>query len=154
MARMMFALAAGLFFCAAAQALEGTAVCGVWTVQDGRARVEIYKAQDGTFEGKIVWTSEPNYPDGDPEAGKPKRDRENPDASKRDRPILGMVFMEKFTFDGKEQWKGGRVYDAESGNVYKCKMSMEGEDTLDVRGFIGISLIGRTEKWTRYKEGK
>ena len=137
-----------------AQALSETDISGTWTTQGGKSRVEITKTADGTFEGKIVWLSEPNYPAGDAEAGKPKHDRENSDKSLQARPIVGLVIMKGFKFDGKKEWSGGTVYDPEAGKMYKGKMWLDDSNNLSMRGFIGISLIGRTEKWTRYTEEK
>ena len=48
-------------------------------------------------------------------------------------------------------WEKGHIYDPENGKDYKCKMTLASADVLRVRGFIGISLIGRTEVWTRVK---
>jgi uncharacterized protein (DUF2147 family) len=62
--------------------------------------------------------------------------------------ILGMVFLRNFHPDG-DDWVGGSVVDPESGSVYKGKIWAEGADKLHMRGFIGISLLGRTEVWTR-----
>jgi uncharacterized protein (DUF2147 family) len=61
--------------------------------------------------------------------------------------------MEGFVDDGKGTWHKGTIYDANDGKTYKCKMRLEGEDTLKVRGFIGFSMIGRTEEWTRVRTG-
>ena len=81
-------------------------------------------------------------------AGKAKIDRENPDKSKRNTPIMGLVFMEGFSFDGKI-WSGGTIYDPDNGKTYKCKITLVNDKKLKVRGYIGVSLIGRTEIWTR-----
>ncbi len=138
----------------AVHAAAETDVTGKWTTTGGQSRVEICKAADGTVEGKIAWLSEPDYPAGDAEAGKPKHDRKNPDGSLQNQPIIGLVFLKGFKFDGKKEWSGGTVYDPESGKTYKGKLWLENENTLAMRGFIGISLLGRTEKWTRYTEPK
>ena len=137
-----------------AYALTGTDIAGQWTTAGNKSRVEITKAADGTFEGKLVWLNEPNYPAGDAEAGKPKHDRENSDKSLQGRPIIGLVFMKGFKFNGKDEWSGGTVYDPESGKTYKGKIWLDNDTTLGLRGYIGISLLGRTEKWTRYTEPK
>ena len=119
-------------------------------VESGDARVEIYQGAGGTYEGRLCWLKEPEYPAGDPEAGKPKRDRENPDKALRDRPIQGLVFMTGFRYDGDGKWKGGKVYDAESGKTYSCKMTLKDRDTLEIRGYIGVSLLGRNQTWKRH----
>ncbi len=64
--------------------------------------------------------------------------------------ILGMVNMRNFHAQG-DDWVDGTVVDPENGKQYKGKIWAEGKDTLRMRGFIGISLLGRTETWTRLK---
>lgn len=138
---------------------EAGAILGVWATdpgdEGGQAHVEISAVGD-RFAGTIVWLEEPEYLPGDPdgEAGTAKIDTENPDPALRTRPILGMVIMEGFVYDGDGTWHEGTIYDANNGKTYRCKMRLEDRDTLKVRGFIGFSMIGRTEVWTRVaKEG-
>jgi uncharacterized protein (DUF2147 family) len=57
--------------------------------------------------------------------------------------------VSNFTFNGEKMWAGGKIYDPENGKTYSCKMVLDGEQYLKVRGYIGISLLGRTEIWTR-----
>jgi len=78
-------------------------------------------------------------------------DRENPDPARRNQPILGLVILRDFAFVKDGLWENGMIYDPENGKDYKCKMTLESPDVLNVRGFIGISLIGRTDTWTRVK---
>ena len=67
----------------------------------------------------------------------------------KDKPVVGMVFMWDLAHDG-DDWSGGSILDPDSGDVYKCKVTPHG-DTLDVRGYMGISLLGRTQTWSRVK---
>lgn len=131
-------------------AADADAILGFWQTQPtdkGYAHVEI-SSQDGRYEGRIVWLSEPDFPPGDPEAGQPKADRLNPDRELRGRPIIGLALMRGFRYaDGV--WKGGRIYDPESGKTYKSSVKLAGDGSLRVRGYIGISLLGRTEVWVR-----
>ncbi|HOC70569.1 MAG: hypothetical protein BWX80_01074 [Candidatus Hydrogenedentes bacterium ADurb.Bin101] len=129
---------------------NGDAILGKWVTEEGKGHVEIYK-EGGKYSGKIVWLKEPNYPEGDPEAGKPRHDLNNPDASKRDQPIIGLVVLRDFTYTGDKTWKKGTIYDPENGKTYKCTITLAGDGSLKVRGFIGVSLIGRTSVWTRAK---
>jgi uncharacterized protein (DUF2147 family) len=62
--------------------------------------------------------------------------------------ILGMVFLRNFSPDG-DDWTGGTVVDPESGKVYKGKIWAVGSDSLHLHGYVGISLLGRTESWVR-----
>ena len=124
-------------------------IVGVWNTADNDGKVEIYKC-GSHYCGKITDLKEKVYPADDKQgmAGKAKIDRENPDKSKRNTPIMGLVFMEGFSFDGKI-WSGGTIYDPDNGKTYKCKITLVNDKKLKVRGYIGVSLIGRTEIWTR-----
>jgi len=62
--------------------------------------------------------------------------------------ILSMVNMRNFHAEG-DDWVGGTVVDPENGKQYKGKIWAVGKDTLHMRGFVGISLLGRTESWVR-----
>jgi uncharacterized protein (DUF2147 family) len=125
-------------------------ILGVWNTTDNKSRVEIYNA-DEKLHGKIISLKEPNWPANDEKGmgGRPKNDRNNPDPKLRDQPIVGLEFMKGFTYSGKKRWEGGKVYDPENGKTYKCKMTLTSTKRLEVRGFVGISLIGRTDVWTR-----
>lgn len=125
------------------QAKPGELV-GFWLSENKKGVVEIYQKGD-EFEGKIVWVK-------DIHEGKAnvKFDIHNPDKSKRKQPLIGLVNLTGFIFDGKE-WSGGKIYDPEKGKTYKAFMRLSSPDTMKLRGFIGISLFGRTEVWSRQK---
>lgn len=147
------AMAVALVVPAWVGAADGDQIVGLWATApdevDGNAHVEIYK-NNGTYEGKIVWLEKPVYNEDDEEgmAGQDKVDRENPDEALRDRPILGLQIMSDFEYGGNNKWKKGTIYAPDDGKTYKCKMSLS-EGVLKVRGYIGISMLGRTEEWTR-----
>jgi uncharacterized protein (DUF2147 family) len=137
---------------AAAQADD---IVGVWATdpegEGGQAHIEIFK-EKGTYHGRIVWLEEPVYlPDNDEgmPPGNAKVDNNNPDEDLRDRPIIGLQIMQGFSWAGDGEWKGGTIYDPDNGKTYKCKMRLDDDDVLHVRGFIGFSLLGRTSEWTR-----
>jgi uncharacterized protein (DUF2147 family) len=136
---------------------DGDAVVGLWATapdtEDGQAHVDIYK-KDGLYYGKIVWLEIPRYPEDDDGgmAGKAKVDRENPDESLRDRPIQGLPIMFDFVYKGKNKYAKGTIYAPDDGKTYKCKLTLEDKDNLKVRGYIGVAMLGRTEKWTRVNE--
>ncbi len=146
------ALATAAFLCLTpvAQAVQADDIVGVWMSEGGKGRVEITK-KGSVYSGRITWLAEPDYPKGDPNAGEPKRDLNNPDEELRDRPIVGLTVLKDFEFDGEQTWTKGTIYDPENGKTYKCKITMQG-DEMHVRGYIGISLIGRTTVWKRYVE--
>ena len=119
---------------------------GTWTNAEKKATFEIYKCGDKLC-GKIATLAVPN----DPATGKPKTDTENPDAKLRGRPRLGMVFMQGFEYDDNNKWDDGKIYDPESGKTYSCYMKMMDANTMEVKGYIGFALIGRSQTWTRVK---
>lgn len=128
----------------------GDAILGLWNTTDDKSQVLIFK-QDEKYFAKIISLKEPNVPADDKEgfAGKPKTDYKNPNPQLRQRPIVGMQFMSDFVYAGRNRWEGGRVYDPESGKTYKCKMTLLSTNRLEVRGYVGLSLLGRTVVWTR-----
>ncbi|KAA9339745.1 DUF2147 domain-containing protein [Hymenobacter busanensis] len=133
----------GIAGVAAAQSLSPL---GVWTNSEKKATFEIYKCGNKLC-GKIVSLTVPN----DPATGKPKTDSQNPDPKLRNRPRLGLVFMEGFVYDSDNKWDDGKIYDPESGKTYSCYMKMLNANTMEVKGYIGFSLIGRSQTWTRVK---
>ena len=129
-------------------------VLGTWVTADGKARVEIVKAGE-VYGGSIVWLKEPVYgPDekkGTP--GQPKTDLNNPDKSLQSRPIIGLPLIQGFKYAGDNVWSDGTIYDPDSGKLYSCKLTLMMDGSLRVRGYVGISLFGRTEIWTRPPSG-
>lgn len=125
-------------------------ILGVWYNGEKDAQVEIYKCGD-KYCGKIVWLKEPNYPEGskDGDPGAPKTDHHNPDLQLMKTPIIGLRIVHDFKFAGDNLWRDGKVYDPKNGKTYKGKMTLVSPMQLDLRGYIGISLIGRTTSWTR-----
>ncbi|SDX56770.1 DUF2147 domain-containing protein [Hymenobacter psychrophilus] len=132
----------GLFASASAQTLSPL---GVWTNAEKKATFEIYKCGDKLC-GKIVSLTVPNDA-----AGKPKTDTQNPEPKLRTRPRLGMVFMNGFEYDESNKWDDGKIYDPETGKTYSCYMKMLNANTMEVKGYIGFSLIGKSQTWTRIK---
>lgn len=120
------------------------AILGNWKTGSGNAIIQIYKNGE-KFQGKIIWMHEPN----NPETGKPKLDKENPDPAHRSRPILGLVNIWGFHYKDHNSWKDGHIYDPKSGKTYSCNMKLTNPNTLEVKGFIGVSFIGKKDVWTR-----
>jgi len=68
----------------------------------------------------------------------------------KNKPILGMVILKDLKKDGSS-YSGGTILDPQKGKSYKCTISLENPDLLKVRGYIGFSLIGRSQYWHRVK---
>lgn len=122
---------------------KSTDIAGIWrTGGDDPAKIQIYAVGD-RFYGKIIWLDKPMV------NGKERTDTENPDRTKRMQTIVGLQILEGFKFNGSDTWNSGTIYDPKSGKTYSCTITFKDHKTIKVRGYIGISLIGRTETWTK-----
>jgi uncharacterized protein (DUF2147 family) len=66
----------------------------------------------------------------------------------RNKPLLGLEILKEFMFDG-EKWTDGKIYDPKSGKTYSCNLTLTKEGNLNIRGYIGLSIIGRSEVWKK-----
>jgi uncharacterized protein (DUF2147 family) len=124
-------------------------ILGPWTTDGGDSRLEFFKCGENIC-GKIAWLKQPNYIDSkDGPVGKTKVDRKNPNPALRNRPILGLQVMKGLTARGDKRWEKGICYDPETGKSYKCKMKLVSPKRLELRGYIGVSIIGRNFILTR-----
>lgn len=114
----------------------------LWYNEEKTAKIQIYKASDNKYYGKIVWLKIPEVD------GRPKVDIHNPDKARRNDPIMGLLLLKGFKKNGEKEYTDGTIYDPKNGKTYKCIMTLKG-DRLDLRGYIGFSLIGRTTVWTK-----
>ncbi|HCL06927.1 MAG TPA: DUF2147 domain-containing protein [Chitinophagaceae bacterium] len=144
--RIRFFLTSVLFLCVATAFCNDKenpdAIIGTWLNATGKGHIQIYK-QGNKYFGKLVWLKEPND-----EQGNPKVDSKNPNASLKTKPLIGATILRDFVFDDDE-WNSGRIYDPQNGKDYKCFLRLKDSKTLLVRGYVGVSLLGRTETWTR-----
>jgi uncharacterized protein (DUF2147 family) len=123
---------------------RGDDIIGIWLTRGKEpAKIKIYKSGNEYF-GKIIWLKNPLDT-----AGKPKTDVNNPEENKQSELILGLVILKEFKLNGEGEWKSGNIYDPESGKTYNSYMYLKDKNTLKVRGYVGFSLLGRTETWTR-----
>ena len=127
-----------------AQAHKPDDVVGVWLNQEATGKVQIYKEGE-KFYGKLVWLRTPL----DSLTGKPRTDKENPDPKMKSNPLIGLVNLKDFTFNGKDEWSGGSIYDPKNGKTYKCYIQFESANKLKIRGYVGVSLLGRNTFWTK-----
>lgn len=119
---------------------------GVWTDGEKKATFEIYQCGNKLC-GKILSLTQPN----DPKTGKPKTDAQNPDPKLRSRSLVGIVFMQGFEYDDENKWDDGKIYKPQNGKTYSCYIKMLKPNVLEVKGYIGFSLIGESQTWTRVK---
>lgn len=143
--RATFALA---FAASALPALAATDTpVGKWkTIDDDTHQVKsIVEITDngGLLQGKVLQVLKPDDPnDIHPVCKKC-------DGERKDKPIEGMTIMWGLKKDGDE-WSGGQILDPAKGKIYKVTVKLvDGGKKLDVHGYIGFSLIGRSQEWVR-----
>jgi len=120
-------------------------IVGIWYNEEKTSKVQIY--QEGSkFFAKIVWLKDPI----DKVTGKPRVDDLNPNTKLHATPLIGLVILKDFTFDGTDEWGGGTIYDPKNGKTYSSKIHFDDSpNLLKIRGYIGISLLGRNTFWTK-----
>ena len=113
-------------------------IVGEWWTEEKNGRVRFYKHKDGTFRGILSWSK------------KPRADTENDNPKLRSRSVVGIVLMWQLRYEDGE-YEDGYVYNPEDGGVYRIEAKVLGPNQLEVRGYLGISLFGQTQVWTRYR---
>ena len=139
-----------ILFVSLAVAADEDRILGSWNTPENDSKIEIFKYGD-KYCGRIAWLKEPYYPADDDGgmAGRPIVDRNNPNPHFRTRPLVGLQIMEGFIYIGKNVWAKGTIYSPRAGKSYQCQMTLSAPNRLEVRGFIGIPLLGGTSIWTR-----
>ncbi len=124
----------------AAGAAQGIDPTGLWLTENERAAIRITRCDQGLC-GRVAWIVDDGM----------RRDRKHPDAAKRDRPMCGLKILwgVEQQADDPNSWEDGTVYKADEGQTYGVELTLEDRDTLTVRGYVGISLLGKSQTWTR-----
>ena len=133
-------LVVGLFAPAVSASGPYADVMGEWWFPDRSGQVEIYR-KEGRLFGRVV-----SYRDSD------QLDENNPDPALRRRRFVGIDMIADFQFSSEtERWEDGTIYDADSGRTYRGLLWIDPGDveTLWARGYVGLAIFGRTERFTR-----
>ncbi|HVN99825.1 MAG TPA: DUF2147 domain-containing protein, partial [Steroidobacteraceae bacterium] len=93
----------------------------------------------GNLTGRLVGGNHPGL-----------KDEHNPDPAARSLALRGQVILRNMKYDGGGHWSGGTIYRASNGKTYKCNVTLASDGKLNVRAYIGFSLLGLTQGWTRY----
>lgn len=110
---------------------------GTWFNQEKESRIQ-FARQGDQLTGKLVWVKDRDV-----------LDMKSPDATLQKRPLLGLMVLTGFRADGTSQWTDGKVYDPKSGKTYSAKMTLKSPTTLELRGYVGSPLFGRTTVFTK-----
>jgi uncharacterized protein (DUF2147 family) len=117
---------------------------GTWYTEGNDSQVRIANC-GGALCGTLIWLKDPN----DPATGKPKLDKNNADASKQSRPLLGVQIVLGMTPSGPNVWSGN-VYNASDGKTYSGSFTMTGNNAAVLKGCV-MSIICKSQNWTRAK---
>jgi uncharacterized protein (DUF2147 family) len=117
-------------------------ILGEWVNEEKDVRIEIYK-QGNQYAGKLIWAQDLL------EAGgtTPRKDVNNNDEKLRSRSMLNLDLLYDFTYSD-DAWDNGKMYDPKSGKTYSCVLKIR-NDKLEIRGYVGVPLLGRTTYWER-----
>jgi len=134
-------------------AVERDSILGRWWNETKEAQISIYPC-NAKICGKLVFLRDPVYPatDNMGMAGKPKLDRENPEASRRDRPLIGIMVLSDLTYTGNRVWDKGTIYNPDNGKKHQCRITLDNPNRLKIREYTGTPIFfGRTQYWMRVK---
>jgi len=119
---------------------------GVWADDSGDSHIELYRCGEELC-GRLVWLRQPTDAN-----GKPRLDEHHPDVERRTRPLLNLTVLEHLAYNpANYRWEGGKIYDPENGRTYSCYVSAAGKDRLEMKGYIGFSVMGSSHYWQRVK---
>lgn len=139
----LFAAAAALVLAALPGDARAFDPNGTWVTEGGKSRVRVANC-GGAICGTIVALQEPN----DPATGKPKTDKNNADASQRNRPMIGVQIVLGMKPNGTDRWSG-QVYNAEDGKTYSGNVTMSEANKLRLEGCALGGLVCKSQTWTR-----
>lgn len=142
------ALVLGIFLSPLAAQASADPVHGLWLTENGKAIVEFAPCGTATC-GRMVWIDNPRDA-----AGVLKRDEKNEDAAKRARTLCGLPLLGGLDLAKRGSWDGGWIYNPRDGSTYGAEIEAVSADRLKVRGYLGVSLFGSSQTWTRVADNR
>jgi uncharacterized protein (DUF2147 family) len=130
----------GIALIAVAADNKESSITGNWLSESKDGIIQISQGAGGAYEGRIIGGNHPG-----------RLDEKNPDATQRGKALRGQIILRNLHYDGDGKWSGGAIYEPDTGRTYKCLVELIAPDSIKVRGFIGISLLGKSQTWTRYR---
>ena len=131
---------------ALAQTAATTPPLGVWADDTGDSHIELYRCGEELC-GRLVWLRQPTDSN-----GKPRLDQNNPEEKRRTQPLKNLTVLQHLRHNpDTDRWESGEIYDPENGRTYSCYVSAAGKDRLEVKGYIGFSMIGKSHYWQRVR---
>ena len=120
-------------------------ILGKWESTEKNLIVQVYK-QDNTFKARIVWF----YDEIDTALVNTRLDEKNPDKALQSRKIIGLDVLSGLVYNPRQnKWTGGKIYDTHSGKTWNATVRLTSPDLMNVRGFYGVRLLGKTLNFKR-----
>lgn len=113
---------------------------GLWLTENQRSAIRVEECDKGLC-GRIAWIIE----------GGMQKDSKNPQLDLRNQPMCGLEIMHSFSQSDSNPnaWEGGKIYKADEGDIYNASAIVKSENEMTVRGYLGISLFGKSQTWNR-----
>lgn len=111
---------------------------GLWLTQNERSVIQITPCEAGIC-GSVYWIID----------GGMQTDANNPDEAKRSAPLCGLPILWGFEKQRAGTWSNGNIYKADDGDLYSANLETQEDGTLKVRGYLGVSWLGKTQIWSR-----
>ena len=111
---------------------------GLWLTQNERSVIEVKPCDQGLC-GHVYWIIEDGM----------QTDSNNPDETKRATPMCGLPILWGFKKEQAGVWENGNIYKADDGDLYSADIEFQDDGTLKVRGYLGVSWLGKTQIWNR-----
>jgi len=114
---------------------------GLWLTENERSAIRVEVDKDGLLIGYIAWIID----------GGMQFDEKNPDKAMHSTPMCGLEIMKGLTKqkDDSNAWEDGFIYKADDGDIYDVNAEMLSDSEMKIRGYKGITLLGKTQHWKR-----
>lgn len=133
---------------AGAASTDPTGVAGLWLSSKEKVVIELYSCGDELC-GDIVWLAKPFR-----KSGEFKRDEKNPDPALRNRGWCGIQVINGLEQNGQDGWKNGKFYYPKMGRSFDVDIERKSNEAIEIRAYLGVPLLGKTEVWTRAEPGQ
>jgi len=143
----VFAVIAASFLARASER-DPSGVLGVWMGESEKIAIEIYRCEEYLC-GKIVWVIKPYRNNGEF-----KRDKRNPDPALRQRGYCGIEVIQGLRGKNDRVWQRGKFYYPKKGTTFDLDIALQDDGRLELRAYLGIRLLGKSETWYRPEPGR
>ncbi len=139
---VVFAVIAAPYLARASEP-DPSGVLGNWMAESEKIAIELYRCEEYLC-GKIIWVIKPYRNNGEF-----KRDKRNPDPALRQRGYCGIEVVRGLRGKNDRVWRHGTLYYVKKGTTFDLDIALKDDDRLELRAYLGIRLLGKSETWNR-----